>query len=46
MSSLLTPAFLAALITGAILAGMPLLFAALGETISEQAACSISGSRA
>ena len=29
--------FLAAVITGAILAGMPLLLAALGETISEQA---------
>ena len=29
--------FFAAVITGAILAGMPLLFAALGETISEQA---------
>lgn len=29
--------FVAAIITGAILAGMPLLFAALGETISEQA---------
>jgi len=29
--------FVAAVITGAILAGMPLLFAALGETVSEQA---------
>ena len=29
--------FIAAVIAGAILAGMPLLFAALGETISEQA---------
>jgi simple sugar transport system permease protein len=29
--------FVAAVIAGAILAGMPLLFAALGETISEQA---------
>jgi general nucleoside transport system permease protein len=37
MSDLLTADFLAALITGAILAGMPLLLAALGETISEQA---------
>jgi simple sugar transport system permease protein len=37
MSDLLTADFLAAVISGAILAGMPLLFAALGETISEQA---------
>jgi general nucleoside transport system permease protein len=37
MSSILTTAFFAAVISGAILAGMPLLFAALGETISEQA---------
>jgi simple sugar transport system permease protein len=37
MSSILTQAFFAAVISGAILAGMPLLFAALGETISEQA---------
>jgi len=37
MDSILTADFLAALITGAILAGMPLLLAALGETISEQA---------
>jgi ABC-type uncharacterized transport system permease subunit len=29
--------FIAAVISGAVLAGMPLLFAALGETISEQA---------
>jgi ABC-type uncharacterized transport system permease subunit len=37
MSDFLTADFMAALIAGAILAGMPLLFAALGETISEQA---------
>jgi len=37
MSSVLTADFFAALISGAILAGMPLLLAALGETISEQA---------
>lgn len=37
MSDVLTTDFLAAVISGAILAGMPLLFAALGETISEQA---------
>jgi general nucleoside transport system permease protein len=37
MSSILTTDFFAAVISGAILAGMPLLFAALGETISEQA---------
>ncbi len=37
MDSLLTTDFFAAVISGAILAGMPLLFAALGETISEQA---------
>lgn len=37
MGDLLTQHFLAALISGAILAGMPLLFGALGETISEQA---------
>jgi simple sugar transport system permease protein len=37
MGDLLTTGFIAAVITGAILAGMPLLFAALGETISEQA---------
>jgi simple sugar transport system permease protein len=36
-SSVFTTDFFAALITGAILAGMPLLLAALGETISEQA---------
>ena len=37
MGSVLTADFFAALISGAILAGMPLLLAALGETISEQA---------
>jgi ABC-type uncharacterized transport system permease subunit len=37
MSSILSADFIAAVISGAILAGMPLLFAALGETISEQA---------
>jgi ABC-type uncharacterized transport system permease subunit len=37
VGSILTADFIAAVITGAILAGMPLLFAALGETISEQA---------
>jgi general nucleoside transport system permease protein len=37
MGSVLTADFIAAVISGAILAGMPLLFAALGETISEQA---------
>jgi simple sugar transport system permease protein len=37
MSDILTADFIAAVITGAILAGMPLLLAALGETISEQA---------
>jgi ABC-type uncharacterized transport system permease subunit len=37
MDSLLTADFFAAVISGAILAGMPLLLAALGETISEQA---------
>jgi ABC-type uncharacterized transport system permease subunit len=37
MGSVLTQDFFAAVISGAILAGMPLLFAALGETISEQA---------
>ncbi len=36
-SGLFSTEFAAALITGAILAGMPLLLAALGETISEQA---------
>jgi simple sugar transport system permease protein len=36
-SSTFSSEFFAALITGAILAGMPLLLAALGETISEQA---------
>ncbi|GAB4245879.1 MAG: ABC transporter permease [Thermoleophilia bacterium] len=37
MSDLLTQSFLSALITGGILAAMPLLFASLGETISERA---------
>jgi ABC-type uncharacterized transport system permease subunit len=37
MTSILTTTFIAAVISGAILAGMPLLFAALGETVSEQA---------
>ncbi len=36
MNSILTADFIAAVITGAILASMPLLLAALGETISEQ----------
>jgi general nucleoside transport system permease protein len=37
MNSVFSSDFFAALITGAILAGVPLLLAALGETISEQA---------
>lgn len=37
MSDLLTPPFLTALIAGGLLAGVPLLFASLGETIAEQA---------
>jgi len=37
MSDLFTATFVAALVSGGILAGMPLLFAALGETISERA---------
>lgn len=37
MGELWTTEFVAAVITGAVLAGMPLLLAALGETISEQA---------
>lgn len=37
MGDLMSTEFAAAVIAGAILAGMPLLFAALGETISEQA---------
>jgi general nucleoside transport system permease protein len=37
MGSVLTADFFAAVLSGALLAGMPLLFAALGETISEQA---------
>jgi ABC-type uncharacterized transport system permease subunit len=36
MSELLSGTFLSALISGAILAGMPLLFAGLGETLGEQ----------
>lgn len=36
MSDLLTPTFLTALVAGGVLAGIPLLFAALGETIAEQ----------
>ena len=36
MSSVLTSEFLAALLSGAVIAGAPLLFAALGETVSEQ----------
>ncbi len=37
MSDLVSFSFLSALISGGILAGMPLLFASLGETISERA---------
>jgi ABC-type uncharacterized transport system permease subunit len=37
MDSVFTADFFAAVLSGAILAGMPLLFAALGETVSEQA---------
>lgn len=37
MHDLLTQAFFTALISGAILAAMPIMLAALGETISEQA---------
>ncbi len=37
MSEILTATFLSALISGAILAGMPLLFAGLGETLGERA---------
>ncbi|MCZ7663512.1 MAG: ABC transporter permease [Thermoleophilia bacterium] len=36
MTELFTTAFVAALISGGILAGMPLLLAALGETVSER----------
>lgn len=36
MPDLLTPAFLTTLIAGGIVAGVPLLFASLGETIAEQ----------
>jgi simple sugar transport system permease protein len=37
MGDLLSASFVSALISGGILAGMPLLFASLGETISERA---------
>ena len=37
MSELLTRTFLTALISGGLLAGIPLMFTALGETISERA---------
>jgi general nucleoside transport system permease protein len=37
MNGLLTDTFLTALVAGGMLAGVPLLFAALGETISERA---------
>ena len=37
MNDVFTEEFLTALIAGGILAGVPLLFAALGETISERA---------
>ena len=37
MHDLLTDAFFTALVSGGLLAGVPLLFAALGETISERA---------
>jgi simple sugar transport system permease protein len=37
MSELLTRTFLTALISGGLLAGVPLMFTALGETISERA---------
>lgn len=37
MATLLTPAFLTALLLGAVTAGMPLLLAGLGEQISEKA---------
>lgn len=37
MSEVLSATFLTALVSGAILAGLPLLFAALGETVGEQA---------
>jgi simple sugar transport system permease protein len=36
VSDLLNPTFLTALIAGGLLAGVPLLFASLGETIAEQ----------
>jgi general nucleoside transport system permease protein len=37
MSELLTRTFMTALISGAVVAGVPLMFTALGETISERA---------
>jgi ABC-type uncharacterized transport system permease subunit len=37
VSDILTDAFLTALVSGGLLAGVPLVFAALGETISERA---------
>lgn len=37
MDALLTPIFLSSLLTGAIIAGIPLLLAGLGEQMSEQA---------
>jgi general nucleoside transport system permease protein len=37
MEDLFTETFLTALVAGGVLAAMPLLFASLGETISEQA---------
>ena len=37
MSEILTTTFLSALISGAVLAGLPLLFAGLGETLGERA---------
>ncbi|MBW2058057.1 MAG: ABC transporter permease [Deltaproteobacteria bacterium] len=37
MNDLLSVSFLSALVSGGILAGMPVLFASLGETISERA---------
>jgi simple sugar transport system permease protein len=37
VSDVLSTTFLTALVSGAILAGLPLLFAALGETVGEQA---------
>ena len=37
MDALLTPIFLSSLLTGAIIAGVPLLLGGLGEQMSEQA---------